>query len=221
MCNILEIDSIQKNYGHKSVLSNVFLQCRTGEIIGILGRNGSGKSTLLQIVSGLISADFKRTTINKLLKNTNSKICQDISYLSQDNFIPKHFSVKTAIQLSIDKNNIQTFLEDNLINSIIDNKINQLSGGELRYLEIKLVLENNKKFALLDEPYNGLSPVAIEKINTLILQNKAKKGIIITDHNYKNVIEISTDLYLMKAGALSKIKSTEDLVFHGYLNSIL
>jgi ABC-type lipopolysaccharide export system ATPase subunit len=91
----------------------------------------------------------------------------------------------------------------------------------LRYLEIKLVLENNKKFALLDEPYNGLSPVAIEKINTLILQNKAKKGIIITDHNYKNVIEISTDLYLMKAGALSKIKSTEDLVFHGYLNSIL
>jgi ABC-type lipopolysaccharide export system ATPase subunit len=221
MCNILEIDSIQKNYGHKSVLSNVFLQCRTGEIIGILGRNGSGKSTLLQIVSGLISADFKRITINKLLKNTNSKICQDISYLSQDNFIPKHFSVKTAIQLSIDKNNIQTFLEDNLINSIIDNKINQLSGGELRYLEIKLVLENNKKFALLDEPYNGLSPVAIEKINTLILQNKAKKGIIITDHNYKNVIEISTDLYLMKAGALSKIKSTEDLVFHGYLNSIL
>jgi ABC-type lipopolysaccharide export system ATPase subunit len=221
MCNILEIDSIQKNYGHKSVLSDVFLQCRTGEIIGILGRNGSGKSTLLQIVSGLISADFKRITINKLLKNTNSKICQDISYLSQDNFIPKHFSVKTAIQLSIDKNNIQTFLEDNLINSIIDNKINQLSGGELRYLEIKLVLENNKKFALLDEPYNGLSPVAIEKINTLILQNKAKKGIIITDHNYKNVIEISTDLYLMKAGALSKIKSREDLVFHGYLNSIL
>jgi ABC-type lipopolysaccharide export system ATPase subunit len=221
MCNILEIDSIQKNYGHKSVLSDVFLQCRTGEIIGILGRNGSGKSTLLQIVSGLISADFKRITINKLLKNTNSKICQDISYLSQDNFIPKHFSVKTAIQLSIDKNNIQTFLEDNLINSIIDNKINQLSGGELRYLEIKLVLENNKKFALLDEPYNGLSPVAIEKINTLILQNKAKKGIIITDHNYKNVIEISTDLYLMKAGALSKIKTTEDLVFHGYLNSIL
>jgi ABC-type lipopolysaccharide export system ATPase subunit len=221
MCNILEIDSIQKNYGHKSVLSDVFLQCRTGEIIGILGRNGSGKSTLLQIVSGLISADFKRITINKLLKNTNSKICQDISYLSQDNFIPKHFSVKTAIQLSIDKNNIQTFLEDNLINSIIDNKINQLSGGELRYLEIKLVLENNKKFALLDEPYNGLSPVAIEKTNTLILQNKAKKGIIITDHNYKNVIEISTDLYLMKDGALSKIKSREDLVFHGYLNSIL
>jgi ABC-type lipopolysaccharide export system ATPase subunit len=221
MCNILEIDSIQKNYGHKSVLSNVFLQCRTGEIIGILGRNGSGKSILLQIVSVLISADFNRITINKILKNTNAKICKHISYLSQDNFIPNHFSVKTVIQLSIDKNSIQAFLEDNLINSIIDNKINQLSGGELRYLEIKLVLENNKKFALLDEPYNGLSPVAIEKINTLILQNKAKKGIIITDHNYKNVIEISTDLYLMKAGALSKIKTTEDLVFHGYLNSIL
>ena len=131
------------------------------------------------------------------------------------------FSVKKAIQLSIDKNSIQAFLEDNLINPIIDKKINQLSGGELRYLEIKLVLENDKKFALLDEPYNGLSPIAIENINALILQNKAKKGIIITDHNYKNVIEISTDLYLMKAGALSKIKTTEDLVFHGYLHSIL
>jgi ABC-type lipopolysaccharide export system ATPase subunit len=221
MCNVLEIDSIQKNYGHKSVLSDVFLQCKTGEIIGILGRNGSGKSTLLQIVSGLISADFKRITINKIVKNTNAKICQDISYLSQDNFIPNHFSVKKAIHLSIEKNSLQSFLEDNLINSIIDKKINHLSGGELRYLEIKLVLENDKKFALLDEPFNGLSPIAIENINQLILENKTKKGIIITDHNYKNVIEISTDLYLMKAGALSKIKTTEDLVFHGYLNSIL
>jgi ABC-type lipopolysaccharide export system ATPase subunit len=221
MYNILEIDSIQKNYGHKSVLSDVFLQCKTGEIIGVLGRNGSGKSTLLQITAGLISADFKRITINKILKNTNAKICQDISYLSQDNFIPNHFSVKTAIELSIDKNILESFLKDNLINSIINKKINQLSGGELRYLEIKLVLENNKKFALLDEPYNGLSPIAVEKINQLILENKVKKGIIITDHNYKNVIKISTDMYMMKAGALSKIKTTEDLVFHGYLNSIL
>ena len=220
MYNVLEIDSIQKTYGHKSVLSDVFLQCKTGEIIGILGRNGSGKSTLLQIVSGLISADFKRITINKIVKNTNAKICQDISYLSQDNFIPNHFSVKKAIHLSIEKNSLQAFLEDNLINSIIEKKINYLSGGEFRYLEIKLVLENNAKFVLLDEPYNGLSPIAIENINQLILQNKNNKGIIITDHNYKNVIEISTDIYLMKAGALSKIKDVNELIFHGYLNPI-
>ncbi|TAF59195.1 MAG: ABC transporter, partial [Flavobacterium sp.] len=96
--------------------------------------------------------------------------------------------------------------------------IGELSSGELRYLEIKLVLHNPSKFVLLDEPYNGLSPLLIEKINDLILNNSAQKGIIITDHNYESIIGISTRLALLKEGKLHHIKNKEELVEKGYLS---
>ena len=97
-------------------------------------------------------------------------------------------------------------------------KIHQLSGGELRYLEINLILSNKSKFVLLDEPYNGLSPLMIDKINLLIQKNAQQKGIIITDHNYENVIKISTQLVLMKNGKTHHLKDKKELIEMGYLN---
>ena len=91
--------------------------------------------------------------------------------MSQDYFIPNSFSVEKAINLSIDKNKTEEFYQDDFINSLKDKKINHLSGGELRYLEIKLILSNPSKFVLLDEPYNWLSLIMIEKINQLIIAN--------------------------------------------------
>jgi ABC-type lipopolysaccharide export system ATPase subunit len=149
--------------------------------------------------------------------NTNDSL-NEISYLSQENFIPSSFSVKRAIQLSIDKDKVADFYQDDFINSLKDKKIHQLSGGELRYLEIKLILSNSSKFVLLDEPYNGLSPIMIEKINQLITENSSKKGIIITDHNYENIIKISSRLILMKDGKTIQIKDKMELVEKGYLS---
>ena len=108
---------------------------------------------------------------------------------------------------------------DNMIQNIQDKKIGHLSGGELRYLEIKIVLYNPSKFVLLDEPYNGLSPIMAEKINKLIHENSAQKGIITTDHNYQNVISMATQLTLMKEGKLHHLKDKIELVEKGYLNS--
>ena len=105
-----------------------------------------------------------------------------------------------------------------MIQSISNRKISELSGGELRYLEIKLVLCNPSKFVLLDEPYNGLSPLMIEKVNALIKENATRKAIVITDHNYENVISISTKLMLMRDGKAHHLKSKEELVDKGYLN---
>lgn len=216
--HFIEIDSVQKYFNTKPVLTDVYLKCETGEIIGLLGRNGSGKSTLLKIVFGILSADNKFIRVDgKVIFNTNNSL-NEISYLPQENFIPSSFSVKRAIQLSIDKDKIGNFYQDDFINSLKDKKINHLSGGELRYLEIKLILSNSSKFVLLDEPYNGLSPIMIDKINQLITENSSKKGIIITDHNYENIIKISSRLILMKDGKTIQIKDKMELVEKGYLS---
>lgn len=215
--HLLEIDSVQKQFDFKLVLSDVYLKCETGEIIGLLGRNGSGKSTLLKIIFGILDADFKFVRIDGVIKSSTSDLFKEISYLPQDNFIPNNFSVKKAIALSTTKENFKDFYDDEMIESIKHKKINHLSGGELRYLEIKLILFNSSKFALLDEPYNGLSPIMIDNINNLILENSSRKGILITDHNYENVIKISSRLVLMKEGKTFHLKDKNELVDKGYL----
>jgi ABC-type multidrug transport system ATPase subunit len=217
--HILEVDSVQKTYDNQSILSDVYLRCETGDIVGLLGRNGSGKSTLLKIIFGIENADFKFVRIDGVVKIKTSDLFNEISYLSQDNFIPSQFSVKKAISLSINSLQMEDFYNDEMIESIINRKISQLSGGELRYLEIKLVLCNSSKFVLLDEPYNGLSPLMIEKVNALIKANAKQKGILVTDHNYENVVAISTKLILMKDGKAHHLKCKEELVSKGYLNA--
>jgi ABC-type multidrug transport system ATPase subunit len=217
--DVLEIDSIQKQYQGKIVLSDVYLKCETADVIGILGRNGSGKSTLLKIIYGIVAADFKFVRINGTVRSATAALFKDISYLDQERYIPKYFTVNKAIALSIDPQKIEGFKNDEIIKSIQSKKVTHLSGGELRYLEIKLVLFNRSKFVLLDEPYNGLSPIMAEKVNQLIQLNAIHKGIIITDHDYENVIKISTKLVLMKEGKMHHLKDKNELVEKGYLKS--
>ena len=218
MKHVLEIDSIQKKFDLITILSDVYLKCETGDIVGLLGRNGSGKSTLMQIIFGVLKADFKFIRVDGVVKSKTSELFNEISYLSQDNFLPRNFRVAKVIALSIKKDKINDFYSDETITTLKNKSIGELSSGELRYLEIKLVLSNSSKFVLLDEPYNGLSPLLIEKINDLILKNAAQKGIIITDHNYESIIGISTRLTLLKEGKLHHIKNKEELVEKGYLS---
>lgn len=215
--HLLEVDSIQKSFDFKTILSDVYLKCETNGIIGLLGRNGSGKSTLLKIIFGVISADFKFVRVDGIVKNKTKDLFKEISYLSQDIFIPNHFKVEKAISLTIPGNKKDEFCQDEMIKTFLDKIISHLSGGELRYLEIKLILWNSSKFVLLDEPYNGLSPIMIEKVNELITTNSVKKGIIITDHNYQNVISISNKLILLKEGKVHYVNDKKKLIEMGYL----
>lgn len=217
MKHVLEVDSVQKYFEHKLVVSDVYLRCETGDIVGLLGRNGSGKSTLLKIIFGIVPADYKFVRIDGKLKVKTSELLKEVGYLHQDNFIPKHFSVEKAIRLSVSKEKFDAFCVDAMIQSLLDKKISHLSGGELRYLEIKLILSNDSKFVLLDEPYNGLAPVMVENVNQLIRENAKQKGIIITDHNYRNVIDVSTKLILMVAGKTHHLKDENELIDRGYL----
>jgi ABC-type multidrug transport system ATPase subunit len=217
--HVLEVDSVQKNFDNKSILSDVYLKCETGDVIGLLGRNGSGKSTLLKIIFGTENADFKFVGVDGVVKSKTSDLFKEVSYLSQDNFIPNHFTVAKAISLTIGKSERDEFSNDEIIQSLIGKRISHLSGGELRYLEIKLILCNASLFVLLDEPYNGLSPLMIEKVNELIKENSKQKGIIITDHNYENVIAISTKLILIKEGNAHHLTNKNELIEKGYLRT--
>jgi ABC-type multidrug transport system ATPase subunit len=216
--NTLEVDTVQKRFDEKSLLTDVYLKCETGDIIGLLGRNGTGKSTLLKIIFGIENADNKFIRVNGVLKNKTTELLRDISYLHQDNFIPNNFLVKKAISLSIEKENAAAFYRDETIASLKGKYVKDLSGGELRYLEIKLILSNSSKFVLLDEPYNRLSPVMAEKTNELIVENSKRKGIIITDHNYAKVIKVATKLILMKEGKIHHLKDKMELIEKGYLS---
>jgi ABC-type multidrug transport system ATPase subunit len=215
--HVLEIDSVQKAFDNKNILSDVYLKCETGDIIGLLGKNGSGKSTLLKIIFGIEAADFKFVKVDGCVKVKTKDLFKEISYLSQNNWIPKALSVKKAIQLSVSREKITEFYADESIRTIMDKKIVHLSGGELRYLEIKIILFNSSRFVILDEPYNGLSPLMVGKVNELLIANSMSKGIIISDHNYENVIQVSNRLILLKEGKAHHLLCKEELIEKGYL----
>lgn len=215
--HILEVSGIQKSFNYKLLLSDIYLKLETGQIIGLFGRNGSGKSTLLKVIFGVVPALDKSIFINGISRKNSSMLLNEISYLHQNQFIPSHFSVFQTIRLSVDKQKIVVFCEDDFLKPLFNQKIKDLSFGELRYLQVKLMLFNQSKFVLLDEPFSGLSPKMIEIVMLLIKENSEKKGVVLTDHNYKSVIEIATDLRMLKEGKLWVINEKAELVCEGYL----
>lgn len=217
MKNVLEIDSIQKYVNKNFSLSDIYLRCETGDVLGIFGRNGSGKSMLLKIIFGKENADNKFIRINNQLLKTAYKKPDTIVYLPQNSFLPKNLSVKKILNLYFDRETVAAILEDEFLETMYLSKISELSGGELRYLELKLLLKSTAKFVLLDEPLNALSPILREKIIRLIAIEKVSKGIIITDHDFSNLSSITTQNYLMNNGTLKKITGIEDLVLWNYL----
>lgn len=217
MKNVLEVDSIQKYVNKNFSLSDIYLRCETGDVFGVFGRNGSGKSMLLKIIFGKENADHKFIRINNQLLKTAYKKTDTIVYLPQNSFLPKNLSVKKILNLYFDRKTVEAILEDEFLETMYLSKISELSGGELRYLEIKLLLKSTAKFILLDEPFNALSPILREKVIRLIASEKTSKGIIITDHDFSNLSSITTQNYLMNNGSLKKIKGIEDFVLLNYL----
>jgi lipopolysaccharide export system ATP-binding protein len=217
MLHQLEVDSVVKHFDDNPLLSDVYLSCFTNDIIGIFGSNGTGKSTLMEIIFGTVKAENKFIRIDKIKVEKPFTSRDAITYLPQKSFIPKYLTVKKSSSLFLNNAAIASFYNDTIIQSIKDQKIKQLSFGELRYLEIKLILDSNSKFCLLDEPFQGLSPIFIDKIKKLIIKSSLKKGIIITDHDYSNVLEIITKMYVLKDRSLISLKDKSQLVDYGYL----
>jgi len=217
MSSLLEVDSIRKAFGDKQVLTDIALRCQPGDIIGLLGRNGSGKSTLLKIIFGTLFTDYKFIRINDKILAHPFKTKNIISYLNQDNFLPKNITIKQVVKIYSDDLDQKEFLDDEVLSRVLDTKIGNLSGGESRYLEVKLLLTLDSLFVLLDEPFNGISPLHIEKVKNMILDKSVEKGIVLTDHDYRNVLNVANKFYLLFDGGLKPIKTKQDLIDWGYV----
>ncbi len=217
MSNLLEVDSIRKEFGTDQVLTDISLRCQPGDIIGLLGRNGSGKSTLLRIMFGTLYTDHKFIRINDKRIDQPFKTKNKIAYLNQDNFLPKNITVKQVVEIYFGNIDHKKFLEDEVFAKVTDTKIQDLSGGESRYLEVKLLLNLDTQFVLLDEPFNGISPLHVELLKKIILDQSLKKGIILTDHDYRSVLDVANRYYVLFDGGLKKVETKKDLINWGYV----
>jgi lipopolysaccharide export system ATP-binding protein len=217
MSNLLEVDSVRKEFGTNQVLTDISLKCQPGDIIGLLGRNGSGKSTLLKIIFGTLYTDYKFIRINDSILNQPFKTKNTIAYLNQDNFLPRNLTVKQVVEIYSDDLEQKGFLEDEVFSKVLQTKIRNLSGGESRYLEVKLLLNLDTLFVLLDEPFNGISPLHVELIKKMIIDKSLKKGILLTDHDYRNVLDVANKYYLLFDGGLKSVKTKQNLIDWGYV----
>lgn len=214
---ILEVDNIELSFKGKTILNGVYLKAETGKITGILGRNGCGKSSLLKIIFGDLKSKYKLIRLDskpvlKALYKTGS-----VHYLPQYHFISKPLRLKTVFNLF--RVNWYDFIIEFESFSIYKNtKFGLLSGGERRIIEIYIILKTPGKIALLDEPFNGVAPLHIEKIQELIKRERHQKVIVLTDHRYTEVIDVCDTLYLIQSGSTQLVKNLSELEDYRYLN---
>lgn len=219
--DVLEISNCNNSFGNKVILKNIHLECKTGDIIGIFGRNGCGKSTLLKTIFGTVKADSIEVKINsQILFQKDIIPSQKIAYLPQDSFLPKSLKVRAIIPLFFPeaKDQDKIFYAPNVAR-FENTKIGNLSLGESRYLELLLIGHLNHSFLLLDEPFSMIEPLYKEVIKDLLNQFKTTKGIILTDHYYQDVLEVSNKNFVIRDAEKFEIKNKKDLVKLGYLSA--
>ncbi|MCI1779684.1 MAG: ATP-binding cassette domain-containing protein [Bacteroidales bacterium] len=217
MGNKLEIDSVQLSFREKSVLNGIYVEAETGNVTGILGRNGCGKSCLLKLIFGEIRNSEKSVRINGRGLYGDNRNPAEMRMLPQFNFLPKHLKVGQVFDyFGLDFRDFCEYFEE--FGKWENLKIKALSGGTVRLLETFLILKSKTEFCILDEPFSCLSPKNISTFIDIIKQEKQNKGIIITDHMYRYITEVSDILYLIKDCTSYRINNIEDLKEFGYVN---
>lgn len=206
--NGLEVDSVIMRYGEHTVLSDVYLKCNVGDIIGIFGRNGSGKTTLFNIIYGTCTAENSFVRIDGEVVSKVAFKGGLLGYLPQNDFFPAHLRVKEIFSLLPQW---RVDMRDEILVRVWDNRAGELSGGELRYLEIMYLLWSGFKYLILDEPFSGLAPVMVEKLCGILKEHSKTAGIIIADHNYMSVGGLVNRYFLLDSGELKEISSFESL----------
>ncbi|AXT19323.1 ATP-binding cassette domain-containing protein [Flavobacteriaceae bacterium AU392] len=214
---ILEIDNVELNFSSKCILNGIYLKAETGKVTGILGNNGSGKTSLLEIIFGNRKPKYKLIRIDKkpILKSLYRTHL--VKYLPQHQLIPNRIKLNKAFKLyNVDWEVFKTKFES--FSKYEKRFIYNLSGGEQRIIEIYLTLKSPSKIVILDEPFSHLSPLYIEIVKTLISEEKKNKAIIVTDHMYRDIIDISNSIYLIKNGSTKLISNLHELEDYNYLN---
>jgi ABC-type lipopolysaccharide export system ATPase subunit len=213
----LHVDTITKSFGEKKVLQDIFLSCETGKIAGILGRNGSGKSTLFQIIFETLKGETQYLKFNEIILKHQFDRKNKISYLPQSSFLAKNIKIKKLIALFCNDENSAKLLNSELLKSFIDEIPRNLSSGEVRILEVLLIIYSKSEFILLDEPFHSLSPKFVSEIKNIIKEQSKNKGFLISDHQYQDVLDVSDSIYLISDTYLKPIKDLTELQRFNYL----
>ena len=223
--NILSAKGLHKIYGKRSVVKEVDLELCKGEIVGLLGPNGAGKTTSFYMITGMIKPTFGNIyldDINITDAPMYKRARKGIGYLAQEPSIFGKLTVENNLKLVLEMRNdlsleeqqskMQTLLDDLSVSHLSDSKGHTLSGGERRRVEIARCLCMDPDFVLLDEPFAGVDPIAVEEIQTIVHSLKDKNiGVLITDHNVRETLSITDRSYLLFDGQILKSGTSEFL----------
>lgn len=213
--SVLRAEGLVKRYGKRTVVNDVSINVRQGEIVGLLGPNGAGKTTSFYMTTGLIVPnaghiyiDDKEITKYPVYKRAKS----GVGYLPQEASVFRKMSVEDNILSVLEMtdlprneqlNKLESLISEFRLNKVRKNNGDQLSGGERRRTEIARCLAINPKFIMLDEPFAGVDPIAVEDIQNIVWQLKYRNiGILITDHNVHETLSITDRAYLLFEGRI-------------------
>ncbi len=193
----LQLDSIFFEVPGLKILSGAYLELFPGEITAIIGLNGAGKSTLLKVAAGQLRANSGLTIVDgiRIHKKSLKLRFKKIGYLPQNSMLPPDITVKRLINSFPSADNLLT---NSFLKAHSHQKVNTLSGGEKRLLEVLLLLSLNRKYILLDEPFTGVEPyIADQIIQLLEVEARKGKGILLTDHLHRYISKIATKGYML------------------------
>lgn len=220
----LKADNLIKTYKKRKVVNDVSVEVNQGEIVGLLGPNGAGKTTTFYMIVGLIkpnegTINLESEDITPLPMYKRAQL--GIGYLAQEPSVFRKLTVEqnimavlemTKLSKAAQKQKMEYLLEEFSLTHVRKNLGRVLSGGERRRTEIARALSVDPKFVLLDEPFAGVDPIAVEEIQSIVAQLKNKNiGILITDHNVQETLSITDRAYLMFEGKLLKAGTAEEL----------
>ncbi len=230
---LLRTENILKKYGKRTVVKGVSIEVKQGEIVGLLGPNGAGKTTSFYMIVGLIKPNDGRVFLNDvdITKEPMYKRAQlGIGYLAQEASVFRSMSVEDNIysvleftQLSKEERvlKLNSLLDEFGLQHIRKSKGIQLSGGERRRTEIARALAMDPNFILLDEPFAGVDPIAVEDIQAIVAKLREKNiGILITDHNVHETLKITDRAYLLFEGSVLKTGTSEELAADPHVRKV-
>ena len=224
----LTADRIVKQYGRRKVVDEVSFEVQTGEVVGLLGPNGAGKTTSFYMVTGLVRPDTGSVSLQDdsgeydITREPMYRRAQrGIGYLPQEPSVFRKLSVEDNILAILElhihdprerRDRLESLLEEFGLAHVRKNRGDVLSGGEKRRTEIARALAADPKFILLDEPFAGVDPIAVEDIQNIVSQLRTKGiGILITDHNVQETLHITDRAYLLFEGRILKAGTAEEL----------
>jgi lipopolysaccharide export system ATP-binding protein len=221
---VLRTDNLVKKYRQRTVVNHVSINVKQGEIVGLLGPNGAGKTTTFYMTTGLVTPNEGRIFLNDrdITKYPVYKRAKcGIGYLAQEASVFRKLSVEDNIRTILEMGTmtpeeqaekLESLLAEFHLNHVRKNLGDQLSGGERRRTEIARCLAINPKFIMLDEPFAGVDPIAVEDIQSIVYKLKSKNiGILITDHNAPETLNITDRAYLLFEGKILFQGTSEEL----------